>query len=1189
MAGLQILDLPKGTHPTNAMARLMETGLFEYVEPDYRVHLLLGPDDPRYVDGSLWGLHNTGQEEGTPDADIDAPEAWNTRTEAVWTDGGSTNEVIVGIIDTGMDYTHPDLIPNLWTNPCVNCPVNGIVYTNDLHGMNALTGTGDPLDDHFHGTHVAGTIGARGNNNLGVVGVAWRVKLMALKFLDATGSGDVSDAVTCIDYAIAKGAHVLNNSWGGGPYSQALVDAIQAARNAGILFVVAAGNESNDNDAYPTYPASYTNDNVVAVMATDRNDKGSVFGETFFGTKASNYGYESVKLGAPGGTIWSTFPTYTTAEMTSNSMPTGYYRISGTSMATPHVSGAFALLKAQYPAESHQQLIARVLGTTDPLEDLVDACYTQGRLNLAQALTNLPAPVTRFRTHPLATTLYNTLHFTGGSPPLSVLCSNETVGPATFTWDFGDGTPLDFSTSPTHVYSNAGIYAVTLTATGTNGRSRALSRQVVVDQNYQMDPAAPFAWIDPSSHTALSLSDQSWVAQALPFSFLFYGRTNLTAHIGSNGQLAFETNGLPNWNGFSPDPGAPNNLICVMAQDLDPGAGGSVRAGVVGTAPNRVYVVTWNNIKQKSFPDRFTFQALLYEGNGDIKLQYLDTAPNGDSQIARGAASTVGLEHPTGWIAKMYRQAGDSVLLNNGQAILFTRHDISIATNLATQVEGNSNGMLDPGETWQETIVLSNEVNAAASGITATLSTTNVGVNVFTNVSGYADLPPFGSGTNSVGYRYKIGRDVPCGTLIEFEHTVTVASTGQTCKNTFWRRVGRLGGSVTNSLTSTDTPRSIVQGTGYPNWINGITYSTNVSPLAGYLVQDVNVSLRLNHTDVGWLDVVLIGPTGGELRLAEACANGPAFGSTSGGVTNYTVFDDAAATYLCDGSAPYVGTFRPEYTGLANFNGQNAGGNWRLKLIECCTGIGTLLSWKLDLVASTTNYVCEPYGSCSSNAAPVANNQAVTVAANTSSTLTLTGGDADNDPLRFLTNSLPAHGTLGAFNPNTGSITYTPAAGYLGADSFTFRTTDNCATSALATVSITVADPYTLWRSTYFPGGGPVSAADADPDGDGMSNTNEFRAGFNPTNAAAYPHFLSLARTNGDMLIHFVAANGDNSYLPGLAAVTNVLETAPAPSGAWTPLATQVLSGGHGTGLATNALHVGAVTNAAGFYRLRLP
>ena len=537
LGGWQSLRVPPGLSVEDAMTRLRQTGLFEYVEPDYRVHLLATPNDPKYTDGSLWGLNNTGQDGGTADADIDAPEAWDTRTDAVWESGGVTNEVIVGIIDTGMDYTHPDLVGNLWTNPCVNCPVNGIVYSNDQHGINAITGSGDPLDDHFHGTHVAGTVGAVGNNGIGVAGVAWRVKLMALKFLDSTGSGDVSDAVTCIDYAVAKGAHVLNNSWGGGPYSQALVDAIAAARNAGILFVVAAGNESNDNDAYPTYPASYTNDNVVAVMATDRNDKGSVFGETFFGTKASNYGYTSVKLGAPGGTIWSTFPTYTTAEMTSNSMPTTYYRLSGTSMATPHVSGAFALLRAQFPAETHLQLIQRLLGTTDPLEDLVDACLTQGRLNLAQALTNVPAPITRFRTYPLATTYYNTLHFTGGSPPLSVLCSNETVGATSFSWNFGDGSLLDTSVSPTHVYSNAGTFVVTLTATGTNGRTRSLSRQVMVDQNYKMDPAAPFAWVDPSSHSAVSLTDQSWASQPLPFPFLFYGRTNTTIYIGSNGQL----------------------------------------------------------------------------------------------------------------------------------------------------------------------------------------------------------------------------------------------------------------------------------------------------------------------------------------------------------------------------------------------------------------------------------------------------------------------------------------------------------------------------------------------------------------------------------------------------------------------------------------------------------------------------
>ena len=858
------------------------------------------------------------------------------------------------------------------------------------------------------------------------------------------------------------------------------------------------------------------------------------------------------------------------------------------------VAGAFALLKAQYPSETHQQLIARLLGTTDPLDDLLDACYTQGRLNLAQALTNVPAPIVRFRTFPLATSLYNTLHFTGGEPPLSVLCSNETSGAVSYSWDFGDGSPLETSVSPTHVYSNAGNYTVTLTATSTNGRARSLFRQAVVDQNCEMNPAAPFAWIDPSGHSALSLSDQSWVAQALPFPFLFYGRTNQTVYIGSNGQLGFETNGLPNWNGYLPDPGVPNNLICVMAQDLDPGAGGgSVRVGTVGTAPNRVWVVTWNNIKQKSFTDRFTFQALLHEGSGDIKLQYLDTAPNGNSQIARGAAATVGLEHPTGWIAKVYRNASDALLLNNGQAILFTRHPLSIVTNTATVLDGNTNGTVDPGETWMETITLGNELNLPLSGITATLTTTNAGVNVFSNTSSYPNLAPFGSATNTLAYRYKVGRNVAAGTLIEFQHTVTVTSTGQTCKNTFWRRVGKLGGSVTNTITSSDTPRSIVPGTGYPNFINGITYSTNYSPLAGYLVDDVNLSVRINHTDVGWLDLVLIAPSGIELKLAESCANGPAFGSTSGGVTNYTIFDDAAATYLCSASAPYVGLVRPEYTGLANFNGLNAGGNWRLKLIECCAGSGSLVSWKLHLVASTTNYVSEPHGSCATNTAPLANTQSIVVSSNSSSQLTLTGGDADNDPIAFVTNGVPLHGTLSAFNPSTGLITYTPTPGYLGSDSFTFRTTDGCATSTLATVSLTVAEPFAVWQSKYFPAGGPQADGGADPDGDGLNNTNEFQAGFNPTNDGASLRILGLALSNGNAIVTYLGANGDTTWSPGIIARTNVLERAASLSGGvaanFVPTGqSNILGGGTGLGVVTNMVDPGGATNSARFYRVRV-
>jgi len=251
------LDGEKGTDAASRALRFLRNHpLVEYAEYNYLQYISLSPNDTHL--GELWGLHNTGQTGGTYDADIDATEAWETSTGA--------SEVIVGVIDTGVDYNHEDLNANIWSNPG-EIPANGIDddengYVDDIHGINAITGAGDPMDDHYHGTHCSGTIGAVGDNGKGVVGINWKVKIIGMKFLNAAGSGTTADAIECVNYAVALknngvNIRVLNNSWGGGPYSQGLEDAISAANDVDILFVGSAGNDSADNDLNPYYPASY--------------------------------------------------------------------------------------------------------------------------------------------------------------------------------------------------------------------------------------------------------------------------------------------------------------------------------------------------------------------------------------------------------------------------------------------------------------------------------------------------------------------------------------------------------------------------------------------------------------------------------------------------------------------------------------------------------------------------------------------------------------------------------------------------------------------------------------------------------------------------------------------------------------------------------------------------------------------
>ncbi len=387
----------------------------EIVEPDFLVKANAVPNDPRFSE--TWGLSNPSNS-----VDIKAVSAWDLTT--------GSRSVIVGIIDSGIDCTHTDLVANCWVNPGesgtdsqgrpkksngVDDDSNG--YIDDWQGWNFVSNNNKPADDNHHGTHVAGTLGAIGNNATGVTGVNWQVSLVPLKFLDSTGSGYISDAIAAIDYATRLKFFATNNSWGGGGYSTLMAQAIQRANTANSVFVAAAGNEQNDNDAAASYPAAYSFPNVISVAAIDSNGNLGWF---------SNYGARTVTVAAPGVDILSTLPA------------NNYGKLSGTSMAAPHVTGALALLKSRYPQDTPAIVISRLVESITPRQSLTGRVKTGGSINAYAAMNAGP-------------------DVTPPSVPGSIRVSNRTMTSAAMEWtpsgdDGSAGTASSYkvriSTSP---------------------------------------------------------------------------------------------------------------------------------------------------------------------------------------------------------------------------------------------------------------------------------------------------------------------------------------------------------------------------------------------------------------------------------------------------------------------------------------------------------------------------------------------------------------------------------------------------------------------------------------------------------------------------------------------------------------------------------------------------------------------
>jgi subtilisin family serine protease len=611
-----------------------------YAVPVLTAHIAGIPDDPSF--SGQWDLNNTGQNGGTPDADINAPEAWDVTT--------GSPEVVIAVVDTGVDYSHPDLAANMWVNPG-EIPGNGIDddgdgYVDDVHGINVITGTGDPMDDHAHGTGVAGEIAAAGNNGSGVAGVCWSAKIVSCKFMGSDGQGTLDNAIRCLEYLYDLKTRAtnpvnlvaVNASWTDSPFYQPLADAIEKLASVGVLFVASAGNAGVDNGPVhgTGYPASYEFPNVIAVGATDNKDA------LWHG---SSFGRSSVHLLAPGGTP---FP---------STIPGGTYGpMYATSAAAPLVTGVVGLLAAQDPSRDWLTLRNLIVASGQPIAAAASSTITGRRLRAwdtggVGALT-CAGQVVAARVLPRTDVIY--VARGQSTVPLALLsldCGRPNGGTEVAVTPGGGWVPLLDDGVGTDKLAGDAVYsgmwtvpAASDVATYTLGFAGDAVEARVVEPY----PAAGSTAFSPRAldGTKLVLADESVQTIESPFAIHFgndpVGRSTL--YVTSNGTIVFSDD-FP-WGLNERLPATRHDaVIAPLWDDLDPGAGGGVYWGVLGTSPDRELVVEWRDVPfyGATTGGSVSFQVVLFEESSDIVFEYTRTE-TGDPVHDNGAHATVGVQ-----------------------------------------------------------------------------------------------------------------------------------------------------------------------------------------------------------------------------------------------------------------------------------------------------------------------------------------------------------------------------------------------------------------------------------------------------------------------------------------------------------------------------------------------------------------
>ncbi|MCY2936836.1 MAG: S8 family serine peptidase [Planctomycetota bacterium] len=848
----------------STLQSLQGSSQVKMVQPDSKITAKIIPNDPSF--SQLYGMNNTGQTGGNNDADIDAPEAWDKTT--------GTGQTIVAVIDTGVDYNHPELRDNIWTNPGEiagngrDDDNNG--YIDDIHGYDFANNDANPMDDNGHGTHVSGTIGAVGNNSTGVAGVNWHTSIMALKFLDASGSGFLSTAISALDYAVANGARLSNNSWGGGGFDATLGLAIANAGAKGHIFVAAAGNSFANNDLFPNYPSNYNYDNIVAVAATDNRDNLAGF---------SNFGVTTVDIAAPGVNILSTV------------LNGGYATYSGTSMATPHVTGALSLYWDANPGATYTQVINALYQGADVVPSLQGLVAGAKRLNLNGLLGGSVTPPVDVAGAKVTVGQFTQ---TGGLATGATLTFSEAINPASFTTADLALTGPAGTVSITSVVAVAGSgntkFAVVFPALSAVGTYTLKVGPAVLDTaGNEMDQDG-----NGTNGQTTDAFSMNWVISATPPADVTGPRITTGVFILSNGlatgaTLTFsEAILVSSFTKVDVTLTGPNGKITINSVALITGSG------------NKVFKVT--------------FPALQSNGTYTLKVgpAILDTASNPMDQNGDGTNGGTADAFQMDWIIKppvdlKGARVVDGVFTQTAGYATGGKLTFSEAIDVASFTIADL-VLLGPGGTFSITSVLPVSGSGGTQFVVAFPALTAVGTYTLKVGPGVLDLAGNLMDQNNNGVNGEVG-DLFSMSYVQNSQLIFTNTTDYNIRD--WK-----------------------------------TTSSTITVDQNFTIADLNLRLNVNHTAVGDLDIMLITPFGQPLFLMGM------YGGVGDNLIN-TLFDDQAALHIGQGSAPFTGSYYPD-DALSAVNGRSAKGNWTLKISDYASrDEGTLLDWSLEFSTSS--------------------------------------------------------------------------------------------------------------------------------------------------------------------------------------------------------------------------------------------